>query len=283
MCFYFRPQIFFIIILFSFFYENEINSQSLALYDFSPQKPVQLKLNKELNEISGLSVTPNGRLFAHADEKGNVYEVEINSGKVIKKFRLGENSVYKDFEGIAIADKKFFLITGNGELYLFYEQEDGAYSKYKKIKTSLAVKNDVEGLCFDPSTFSLLIACKGYPGKGYSGYKAVYAYDINTEKLLEKPRFLISLKELKEKFNIKRFSPSGIEMDPKSGSFFILSSDEKCIVEISPKGEIINAMKLNGKYHRQPEGITFLSDSVLIISDEGSGSSPTLTKYFLRK
>jgi hypothetical protein len=56
-----------------------------------------------------------------------------------------------------------------------------------------------------------LIACKGDPGKDSDAYKIIYSFDISTRQLNEKPRFLISLDELDEKFGIKNFAPSGMK------------------------------------------------------------------------
>lgn len=254
---------------------------TLSSYDFSSGNAEQIKLTSELTEISGLAVSGSGKLFAHSDEKGDIFQVDPASGKIIKKFRIGERSVYSDFEGIAVAGKKIFLVNSKGELYLFYEQKDDAYSRYTKISTPLSVKNDIEGLCFDPSTYTLLLACKEDPGEGYKEYKAVYSFDIGSRKLNDKPRFLISLEELKNRFDIKKFAPSAIERNPVSGSFFILSSNEKCIIELSPKGELLDAVKLSRKFHKQPEGITFI-DSEIVISDEGGKGDAALTKYHLK-
>ncbi|MGE5796607.1 MAG: SdiA-regulated domain-containing protein [Ignavibacteria bacterium] len=255
--------------------------QHLSFYDFSYKKSEQIKLSSELREISGLTLKDE-KLFAHSDEKGNVYQIDPASGEIIKKFRLGEKAVYNDFEGIAAAGKKMFLVSSKGELYLFYEQKNNGYSKYTKIGTPLSRKSDIEGLCFDPSNYSLLIACKGSPGKDSDAYKTIYSFDISNRQLIEKPRFLISLDELDKKFGIKKFAPSGIERNPKTGSFFILSSNEKCILEISPDGKLIDAVKLNHKFHRQPEGIAVSSDLEIIISDEGGNGEGTITKYHLK-
>jgi hypothetical protein len=56
----------------------------------------------------------------------------------------------------------------------------------------------VEGLCYDPETTSLLLACKDYPGKGFEKNKAVYSFALHTITLDEKPRFLIPLKDIRK-------------------------------------------------------------------------------------
>ncbi len=110
-----------------------------------------------------------------------------------------------------------------------------------------------------------------------SGFKAVYALKLEKMILESKPRFLISKHELKEKLNIKNFSPTGIEKNPISTTFFIISVNEEAIIEISQDGKILDAKLFDSKKHKQPEGITFLDDGSLILADEGKGGKGFLT------
>jgi len=250
--------------------------KTLKNYDFSNTNSRSISLPKQLNEISGLAVTGDDRLLSHNDEIGTVYEIDILTGNIINEFYLGKKKLKKDFEGIAVAKDSLFLVTSSGVLYKFHYPDDERFVEYKKIKTFLSAKYNVEGLCYDKATNSLLLACKEYAGKNFTEYKAIYSFDLSTYRLNEEPRFLINLDSLKNKFNINNFSPTGIEIHPSSGNFFILSSHEKVIIEISSNGELLNAVKLKSKNHRQPEGIAFLSDMSLLISDEGRGEKESL-------
>lgn len=53
-------------------------------------------------------------------------------------------------------------------------------------------------------------------------------------------------------------------------------------MEISKSGELIAAMKLEKEAHAQPEGIIFLVDNSILISDEGKNKKATLTRYFFK-
>jgi len=79
---------------------QEIGSgeKTLEQYDFSGKNPKSIILPKKLNEISGLAVTDENRLFTHNDEVGIVYEIDITTGKVIDEFQLGKKKLKKDFE-----------------------------------------------------------------------------------------------------------------------------------------------------------------------------------------
>ena len=257
--------------------QGYLGDGTLLNYSFSDEHSRIITLPKQLNEISGLSMTGDNRLFAHNDEVGTVYELDISTGKIINEFYLGKKKIKKDFEGIAVVKDSLFMVTSSGVVYKFSHSDDAKNVDYKKFKTILSAKNNVEGLCYDKATNSLLLACKEYAGKNLKRYKAIYSFDLSNYKLQEEPRFLINLDSLKDKFNINNFSPTGIEVHPNSGNIFVLSSHEKAIVELSSNGELLNAIKLKSKNHRQPEGIAFLSNQALIISDEGQNKKGRLT------
>lgn len=255
------------------------NNSILHHFNLNNKHAHQIKLNKELQEISGLAFNKEGKLFCHNDEKGIIYQVDMNNGNILKKFKLGILTIQRDFEDIAVVDDTFYLVTSSGILFSFIEGEDKTSVKYKGIKTELNKKNNVEGLCYDPETNCLLLACKGDPGEGYEKYKAIYAYSLTENKLLSKPRFLLSLDEIEKFSKEKNFEPSGIARHPQTGHFFIIAASGNMIVEISKTGQILAMKHLKKKYHTQPEGITFKSANELLICDEGQGNKGTITLY----
>jgi uncharacterized protein YjiK len=251
----------------------------LEKYDFDGDEIFKIKLPKDLKEISGLAYEGNNTVFTHNDEEGKVFKIDITTGKIINKFSVGEKKLKKDFEGIAIVDEIIYLSTSSGVLFKFKEPEFNVDVEYEKIKTGLKPENNVEGLCYDPATNSLLLACKGKAGKGFKKYRAVYSFNLDNLLLGEEPRFLISLNHLKNEYGIKEFSPSGIAIHPISYTLFIISADEETIIEITSDGKIMNAKHFNKKIHKQPEGITFLEDGSLVISDEAHGKEAKITIF----
>lgn len=258
-------------------------ASALSWYDLEDKKPSTIELPRKLREISGLAMTEDGRMFAHNDESGVVYQVDYLTGKIIKSFSLGRFPVRADFEGLSIVGDRFFLATSWGNLYEFSEGNHGDYVAYKMYRTALTLAHDVEGLCYDSDTHSLLMACKEYPGKGYAKSKAVYAFSLDAMKLQKKPRFLLPLRKLTRETRHKLFNPSGIERHPKTGTFFILDAQGKSIVEVSPEGELLGQVTFGGGIHRQAEGITFAPDLTLLISDEGGTKRAELTRYPLKQ
>lgn len=255
-------------------------SSALAGYDFATT-PQSVTLSPELNEISGLAITSDNRLFTHNDENGTITEIDASTGAIQKQFQLGGKAATKDFEGIAIVGKRFFMTTSAGVIFEFAEGKQGAIVPATAYETELSTKNDIEGLCYDPATNSLLLACKEDAGKGFNEMKAVYAFSLDSMKLILQPRFLLPLAQLLKESRGNQFNPSGIEFNPRSRTFFIVAAEGKSLVEVSPEGIILGQVKLD-KFHRQAEGITFTTDGTLLISDEARGEKPTIARYPLR-
>jgi len=242
----------------------------------------RVRLPDPLREISGLAAASDGRVFAHNDEQGVVYRIDPMTGSILSWFHLGRTVVTEDFEGIAATKSRMFMVTSGGEIYEFRQAGEGQRVEYRVHSTPLDRDNDVEGLCYDSRTNTLLLACKGDPGKGYKDSRAVYAFSLKNMKLAAKPRFVLDEKRLNDEARGKHFRPSGIERHPFTGTFFILAAEGESLAEISPEGRIIAQHKLPKDRHPQAEGITFLPNGDMVISDEGKKSG-TLTVYPYRK
>jgi uncharacterized protein YjiK len=281
-----------VLILFTISLSIESDTSLLSHYFQNNNTSKSVILPKKLREISGLAMTQDGRLFAHDDETSNIYQVDYHTGDIVKSFIVGAKKLKKeDFEGLAIVKEKFYLVTSDGKIFEFEEGADGEKVKHKIYKTWLKDKYDVEGLCYDPMTHKLLLACKGFAGKRYSDVRAVYAFMLDEKKLLKEPHFLLPKKIFKEDSSfvhtigeffllpVRNFAPSGIERHPKTGTFFIVSAKGHSLIEVSPQGTVLGRVVLHSDQHKQPEGITFSPEYGLLISDEGRNSSAKITFY----
>ena len=75
------------------------------------------------------------------------------------------------------------------------------------------------------------------------------------------------------------FQPSGLELHPVSGNYFVVAARQRAIAEVEPTGRVLSARAVSAPWHRQMEGITFADDNTLIIADEGRGRKGRLTLY----
>ena len=92
---------------------------------------LKLRLPRSWREISGLATTPDGRVFAHNDERAAVFEIDPESGAIEKAFYVGFSGIPGDFEGIAVAGERFFLLSSSGQLVEFREGEAGSTVRYR--------------------------------------------------------------------------------------------------------------------------------------------------------
>ena len=238
----------------------------------------QWKLPSRLKEISGLALSPNGRLFSVDDEQAVIYEIDYGKGKIVKKFALGEPVLKGDFEGIAYLDGRLLLITSNGLLYSAVEGLDGEHVSYEKIDTEIGEECEIEGLVQDPDQARLLIICKKMHDD--DDELAIFVWHMGDGQEGNGGRIKLPVSDILAQLKTGKLHPSGIAIHPHSRSLFIIAARQRALIELDPEGGFISAGKLpKKKRHRQPEGVEILPAGELIISDEGDGKRARLAIY----
>lgn len=255
------------------------SATGLAGYSFAPEHARQWKLPSVLAEISGLAATPSGRMFGHGDEWGIVYELDPARERLVKAFALGEPTVTDDFEGIAIADGRFYLVTSRGRIYEAAEGEDGERVLYNTYDTGLRRQCEIEGLAHEPSDKSLLLLCKNPLSEELFHHVAIFRWSIATRALMPGPPVMIRLDDLTAPLGIKSFQPSALERNPVTGTYILAAAIQHALAEIRLDGTVLSVRQLPARHHRQIEGLTFGSDLELVLADEGGGGRGRLTIY----
>jgi uncharacterized protein YjiK len=221
-------------------------------------------------------------LFGHHDERATIYQIDPESGRILKAFSAGFMGVPGDFEGIAVAGGRFFLITSDGQLVEFAEGEDGSSVGYRVHNTGLGSRCEMEGLAFDPEEGVLLLPCKASRDRVLEGYIVVFVVPLESLEPAVLPRIFLPLEEL-ETMDLKaEFHPSAIEVHPETGSIVLVAAQEEALLEFTPQGRLLAARELKKRDHPQPEGLAFLPDGTLVLADEGQGSLGRLTRYPLQ-
>jgi len=251
-------------------------------YDFADKKVKILKLPKELGEASGLTFIGDGRLLCHNDEQAVIYQIDYRTGAILNQVSLGKFAG-ADPEGIAAKKDTIFIVRSNGTILRFLAAKDGKKASFQNFKTPLSIRNDVEGLTYDPATDCLLLACKGAASieakNSLPAQKAVYAFSLKTYKLEPKPRFLIAIAPITAQTKGREFAPSAIEYHPKTGHFFVIAARGNAIVELDASGNLLGVSSLPKTVHIQPEGLAIAPDGTLIICNEGQGKAGRLVVY----
>ncbi|MCC6318931.1 MAG: hypothetical protein IT361_14730 [Gemmatimonadaceae bacterium] len=250
---------------------------ALRSIDFG-RPEAQVTLPKGLVEVSGLAVTANGSLLAHGDERGIVSVLDGLTGRVARWFSLGRPPVRADLEGIALVGPRLFLITSTG---ILYEAREGAAESEVAASvtdTGIGTQCEIEGLAWDARAQALLVPCKTPLVDAWRDRVTVFRWPL-VRTAQASPPISVPLGAAIARTGTRGFRPSGIEVDPVTGNYVLVAGPERALLEIDPRGDVVGGVALSRKLHRQPEGIAFLGDSLLVIADEGSGSRATLTTY----
>lgn len=244
----------------------------LSRYDFD-ERLWYVDLPGRLDEVSGLAFDGGGRLFAHDDEVGRVHELDPETGETLGRFDLGSGRVLDDFEGIAIAGDRHFLVSSVGFLYEFRSGADDEQVEFRMTDSGVGARCEVEGLDVLDGA-ELLLACKTVtPDPGSIVLIRLPLAGGSAAGSIRVDRALLADSEVD-----RDFAPSGVAVTP-AGTIALLSGRHEAIIEIDRQGRLLHAVELRQGRHPQSEGIAFGPDGTLYIADEKNGQDARLTAY----
>ena len=258
-------------------------SSALAGYDFRADDVRHIELPRPLHEISGLALDATDGLFTHHDERATVFRLDPADGRILSSFNLGRRGRAGDFEGIALAGSRFFLVTSDGRLLESGYGEDGATVEFDEIRiASRRVCAEIEGLEYDAPGNALLLACKITAGRALRDRLVILRFSLRSRALDAEPFIALPVESLKPFGLGSAINPSGIAIHPLTGTIFVLAAGQRAIVELDRDGRVLGAAELRGRYHAQAEGVAITRDGTLIIADEGGSGVAKLTYYSYR-
>lgn len=237
-------------------------------------------LPPDLWEVSGLAMTADGRLLAHDDERARIVEIDYRSGRIVKSFRFGQRMPLGDFEGIAVAGPRIFLVTSAGVLYEGREGRDGEAVPYRTTATNAGARCEVEGLAWEPRDRSLMFLCKTPRLRELQGAITVLRWSVEQSRWMSPDRIILPLGKDFHKMFGSEFRGSDLARDPKSGNYLAVAGIDHAAVELSLDGggKILSAGRL-GSHHPQAEGVAVAADGTVLVSDEGGRTAARLTVY----
>ena len=270
---------------------SHINQSIQDAYSFQNEDAF-VKLKGELEEISGITPFDSTHLAAIQDEKGKIYILEMETGKIVEEDRFDDDG---DYEDVVLIDGIFYVLRSDGDVF----ETSGWPAKRDdtiKYETLLESKHDTEGLAYDAANNRLLIACKEFPGKDLKGKKAIYAFDLDTKEVDPTPAYLIDLSLIAtaqpdnpvNRFvrrltspvtDMSGFKPSAIGIHPITQHIFVLSSVRKLLLAMDQQGTVEAIWELPEDNFHQPEGIAFLPTGDLFISNEGRGGKANILRF----
>lgn len=274
---------------------GQIKTQRIAGYNIkSPDASVILP--DVLHEISGITFIDTSTLVCIQDERGILFFFDIIKNEIS---RQKEFYTKGDYEGIARAGDTIYVLRSDGVLYEIadFKSDDIIVNPFK---TEIPSK-DNEGLCYDGESNRLLIACKENTGKGdlSKDNRYIFGFDMISKNLMREPAFTFDIDGLKDFAKINnidlplknskkglavepdlKFRASGIAIHPVTGRLYLLSAEDHLLFIFDRSGSVQHMIRLNQVMFNQPEGITFLENGDMFISNEGFGKGPaTLLRF----
>lgn len=260
----------------------QARSRASALESFSLRKGTgtRVTLPKGLTEVSGLAVSVDGQVLAHADERAIVSVLDRPGGTVQRWFSFGKPPMRGDFEGIATVGPRVILMTSLGILHEAREGPAGTAVQFTSKDTGFGSQCELEGLAYDAREQVLLIPCKTPLVPGRRGRVTLFRWSVPRAVPADPPQLSVPLDGVTAHTGTKSFNPSAVDVDPVTGNYLLVAGPQRAVLELTPRGEVLGGAPLSRTLHQQPEGIAFVGDSVLLIADEGARNGRgTLTTY----
>ncbi len=256
------------------------------------------ELHDDLDEISGISWYSHNKLACIQDEKGIIYLFDEVTGEITGSYPFARHG---DYEDIAIYYDTAWVLKSNGTIYKVTNFAGSGRETFI-IPTALSTRNDTEGMAYDIIEKVLLIACKNVPSidekEKFDGFRAIYHFGANDNKLEEKPEYLIDTEwfnnstentyfkrvslSLARKLQLAKnnvFNPSGLAIHPLKGDLYVISAFPGKLIVMKRDGSVSHIKTLDKRIFRQPEGISFSSEGDMYISNEGINGRGNILKF----
>jgi uncharacterized protein YjiK len=250
-----------------------------ALSAYLAHQPRQFAMPAGLTEISGLAVASPDSVYAHDDNYGIVYELDLASGRVTRAFALDKPTVKADFEDIAERAGHIYLLVSDGRLFEAPLGQHRHRVRYNVYDTGVGSHCETEGLAPGPGDDEFLILCKKPYEDALKDRLVIYKWSLAERKAVGDPWLDVSLDGVIPPLEQATFHPSGFYWRHETASFLIICARNHTAIEVDEQGRLVNRTKLDKQQHPQPEGITLMPDGRLVIADEGHGGRGRLSVY----
>ena len=248
---------------------------------YNLNEPVTVKLNTDLDEISGISFYPkDSTVFAIDDENGSFFKIYLNSDAQAKNWHFGKA---RDYEDVVLVDSTFYVLVSNGDIETLRFENDSIITGKVKFPNFDKKQDEFETLYYDDSSKQLVMLCKDCQG---DKKKAVTAWAIDINSLQYTPSvFSIDVSPIAKKSTEKKFHfrPSAAGINPVTNELYILASVNNLLVVTDRKGNVKQVYNLDPKIFKQPEGITFTPTGDLLISNEAALTGAANILIYKRK
>jgi uncharacterized protein YjiK len=248
---------------------------ALALYDLS--RGHILHLPGALEEVSGLTVGPDDRLFAHDDELARIHEVDRERGGTVGRFDAGRR-LAGDWEGVAWAGDRLFLVDSDGLLLEFPVGRPGTRVRTRRHPTGAGRLCEIEGLAWDPEERRLLLGCKSSRVREWDDELVLLG--VSGETLALEPSLDVRVpRELLRAAGVDPgLDPSAVVVHPATSTLLVAAGRQGEIVELGRDGGVLGRLAVPPRLLPQLEGMAVDSAGILYLASEGAGGAPRLLR-----
>jgi len=253
-----------------------------------------------LHEVSGLTDIDAHTVACVQDENGIIFFYDLEEQAIVRQLEFHLDG---DYEGITRIGKMIYILRSDGTIYGVENYDDPNFILHT-YTTGIPAANN-EGLCHDPVNNRLLIACKSKLGKGpeYKDKRAIYGFDLKTKELSTHPVFEFDVQKMPEfallhkidlpmrtkgknggtEEAVLKFKASAIGVHPIRKQLYVLSAADHMFFIFDLEGELLHMEPLDPRVFNKAEGITFMENGDMLITNEGQDHRPTLLRFNYQK
>ncbi|MEO6916253.1 MAG: SdiA-regulated domain-containing protein [Chitinophagaceae bacterium] len=247
---------------------EKINTAA-AEYDFS--KPLIIKLKKKLKEISGIFYLADNQFASIEDESGTIFLLDYTTGMVTNTIDFAGNG---DYEDIVADDNYYYVLESSG---IIFRVARNATSPVEKYELPRKKSREFESIFLEKEKGKLIMLCKECKHK--DDLKEGYCLDLKSFDFNKQPCFSLDFTSLENALPSGTvLKPSAAAINPSDQKLYVLCSVGKTLLRCTRDGKIEKVFPLDQNTFRQPEGLTFLPNGDMYISNEAAGEQATLVK-----
>jgi len=266
-----------------FFYKKSVREEREILANATYTIQNSWEFPQILGEVSGIAWVNDSILACIQDEKGIIYNYNLNTSEITHDVRFGTDA---DYEAIALNGKQAFVMRSDG---LVFEIDDFTLDSIdvSPFDTPFDAQNNMESLAYNSKT-NLLVTVPKDRGLKKDRFKGLYAISPETRIMSEKPLFMIDMKaktldSIKQKKLEDNFYPSDLAIHPKTGEYYLVDGRNLKLLILTQSGNLKALHNLNRYHFEQPEGIAFSPEGRLFIANEAAGGVATLLEITLEE
>ncbi|WP_339878018.1 SdiA-regulated domain-containing protein [uncultured Algoriphagus sp.] len=237
----------------------------------------KIKLQDDLEEVSGLHWVGENQLWAIEDESSIIYRIDPKTGKILKKRKFAKN---KDIEDLLVLKDVAWVLQSNGTLYEVTSPltKDAQTTEYH---FPIKEKRDLEAIVASKTEPYLFILCKACKWDKGPEKASVFRFDLISKSYDSIPFETLKRENIQPLLTSQMdkpldIQPSAIALHPIENQYYIISSSGKWLLIADTDFIAKEVYNLDSRIFKQPEGITFDQKGNMYISNEAQDGEPNI-------